>query len=187
MPAEDEPKEEAAVDELKNLTEEEKDEVKEVFEIFDKENNQTIENAMLGTLLRWLKYNPTDNDLKAYVKRFDPHNTGVIKLQSVLTIANEKKLDTDTVDELIEALRLFDNDNDGKITVPELRWAMTKLGDAFEEAQVDEMLKEIDKDNTGFVELLEFARISFNIKEEKPKEPKDAKKGEAKKDAKKKK
>ena len=39
MQAEDEPKEEQAVDELKNLTEEEKDEVKEVFEIFDKENN----------------------------------------------------------------------------------------------------------------------------------------------------
>ena len=96
-----------------------------------------------------------------------------------MSIANEKKLDTDTVDELIEALRLFDSDNDGKITVPELRWAMTKLGDAFEEQQVDEMLKEIDKENTGFVEVLEFARISFNIKEEKPKEPKDPKKGDA--------
>ena len=41
------------------------------------------------------------------------------------------------------------------------------------------MLKEIDKENTGFVDVLEFARISFNIKEEKPKEPKDAKKGDA--------
>ncbi len=40
------------------------------------------------------------------------------------------------------------------------------------------MLKEIDKENTGFVEVLEFARISFNIKEEKPKG------GDAKKDAK---
>ena len=49
------------------------------------------------------------------------------------------------------------------------------------------MLKEIDKENTGFVDLLEFARITFNIKEEKPKEPKDPKKGEAKKDGKKKK
>ena len=51
----------------------------------------------------------------------------------MLQIANDKKLDTDTVDELIEALKLFDTDSDGKITVPELRWAMTKLGDAFEE------------------------------------------------------
>ena len=41
------------------------------------------------------------------------------------------------------------------------------------------MLKEIDKENTGFVDVLEFARICFNIKEEKPKEPKDPKKGDA--------
>ena len=50
------------------------------------------------------------------------------------------------------------------------------------------MLKELDKEATGFVEVLEFARISFNIKEEKPKtDAKDAKKGDPKKDAKKKK
>ncbi len=78
-------------------------------------------------------------------------------------------IDSDTIDELIEAMRLFDSDQDGKLTVPELRWALTKLGDAFEETQVDEMLKEIDKENTGFVEVLEFARICFNIKEDKPK------------------
>ena len=42
-------------------------------------------------------------------------------------------LDSDTIDELIEALKLFDTDHDGKITVPELRWALTKLGDVFEE------------------------------------------------------
>ena len=45
IPLDEEPKEEQVVDELKNLTEEEKEEVKEVFEMFDKENNQTIEKA----------------------------------------------------------------------------------------------------------------------------------------------
>ena len=43
------------------------------------------------------------------------------------------------------------------------------------------MLKEIDKEATGTVDLLEFAKICFNIKEEKPKETKDAKKDAPKK------
>ena len=133
LPVEEDAAQEQAPDELKNLTEEMKEEIKEVFEIFDKENNQTIEKAMLGTVLRWLKFNPTDRDLQNYAKVYDKHNTGVIHLKHVLSICNEKVLDTDTVDELVEALRLFDTDNDGKITVPELRWALTKLGDAFEE------------------------------------------------------
>ena len=47
------------------------------------------------------------------------------------------------------------------------------------------MLKEVDKEGTGFVDVLEFAKTAFNIKEEKPK-AKDAKK-DAGKDAKKKK
>ena len=50
------------------------------------------------------------------------------------------------------------------------------------------MLKELDKENTGFVDVMELSRIAFNIKEEKPKDDKkDAKKGDPTKDAKKKK
>ena len=95
---------------------------------------------------------------------------------------NAKMLDSDTIDELIEAMRLFDTDNDGKVTVPEFRWAMTKLGDAFEEQQVDEILKEIDKEQTGFVDVLEFSKTAFNVKEEKPKDkPKKDDKAAAKK------
>ena len=148
--------------------------------MFDKENNQTIEKGMLSTVLRWLKFNPTEREMAEHYKKYDPNNTGFISLKQVMQIVNIKMLDSDTIDELIEAFRLFDTDNDGKVTVPELRWAMTKLGDCFEEQQVDDMLKEIDKENTGFIDVLEFARISFNIKEEKPKEDKK----DAKKDAK---
>ena len=137
---------------------------------------------MLSTVLRWLKFNPTEREMQEHFAKHDRENRGIITLKSVLSIVNAKMLDSDTIDELIEAMRLFDTDNDGKLTVPELRWAMTKLGDCFEEQQVDEMLKEIDKENTGFVDVLEFARISFNVKEEKPKEDKkDAKKEPPKK------
>ena len=150
--------------------------------MFDKENNQTIEKGMLSTVLRWLKFNPTEREMREHFEKHDRENRGYITLKSVLSIVNAKMLDSDTIDELIEAMRLFDTDNDGKVTVPELRWALTKLGDCFEEQQVDEMLKEIDKENTGFVDVMEFARISFNIKEEKPKEDKkDAKKEPPKK------
>ena len=142
----------------------------------------------MATVLRWLKFNPTERETQEYLKKYDPNSTTTfITLKQVLQIVNLKMLDSDTIDELIEAMKLFDTDHDGKLTVPELRWALTKLGDVFEEQQVDEMLKEIDKENTGFIEIMEFARISFNIKEEKPKDDKKDKKADPKKDAKKKK
>jgi Ca2+-binding EF-hand superfamily protein len=74
-------------------------------------------------------------------------------------------MDTDTIDELVEAMKLFDTDKDGRLNVPELRWAMTKLGDAMDEPMVDEMIKEVDGDADGYIDILEFAKVCFNIKE----------------------
>ena len=81
--------------------------------------------------------------------------------------------DTDSLEELIEALRLFDGDQDGKITVPEMRWAMTALGEEMDETMVDGLINESDKEKTGFINILDFAKLCFGIKE-KPKveEPK---------------
>ena len=79
-------------------------------------------------------------------------------------------MEPDSIEELIEAMKVLDTNNDGTISVPELRWAMTQLGDALEASAVDEMIKEIDPDNKGYVDIMEFAKISFNIKEKKGKE-----------------
>ena len=108
-----------------NLNPEEMEEVCDVFDIFDKNKDETIETASLGQVLRWLKFNPTETELKEYVDRYDPTKKEFITLESVKTIVNDLMVNPDTVDQLIEALKLFDHDNDGKITVPEMRWFLT--------------------------------------------------------------
>jgi Ca2+-binding EF-hand superfamily protein len=149
-----------------------KEEVLEVFDMFDKEKNEHVPTTDLQTILQWLKFNPTTDDLKGFKDRFDPTHKGEISQHAVLTICDEMMESPDTIEQLEEALTLFDHDNDGKITVPEFRWAMSKLGDAFEEKEVDEIIKEIDKEGTGFIEILQFCKTSFNVKEEKIKEAK---------------
>jgi Ca2+-binding EF-hand superfamily protein len=119
----------------------------------------------LGTLLRWLKFNPTERELKDFAHEFDPMNTNLVNKKTVMKIVDRKMMDTDTIDELVEAMKLFDTDRDGRLNVPELRWAMTKLGDVMDEAIVDEMIKEVDGDNDGLIDILEFAKVCFNIKE----------------------
>ena len=83
-----------------------------------------------------------------------------------MSIVNEKILEPDTIEEFIEAAKIFDHDNDGKIEVAELRYAMSRLGDVLEDSTVDELIAELDKEKTGFVEIVEWARITF--KWEKP-------------------
>ena len=78
-----------------------------------------------------------------------------------MTIVNDKILEPDTIDEFVEAAKIFDHDNDGKIDVAELRYAMSRLGDVLEESTVDELIAALDTEKTGFIEILEWAKMTF--------------------------
>ena len=52
-----------------------KEEVAEVFDMFDKEKLLEIDMSALGTLLRWLKFNPLDRELRDYQERYDKNNS----------------------------------------------------------------------------------------------------------------
>ena len=149
--------------------------------MFDREKNQTIDVASLGTVLQWLKFNPTDTELREYAQEFDKNKTNQISLKKVLAICNRKVLEPDTIDETIEALKLFDHDKDGKIEVTELRWAMTKLGDPLEDSVLDGMINELDPEKTGFVDIMSLSKVTHNVKEEKDKGEKGGKKDTGKK------
>ena len=154
-----------------NLNAKARENVKEKFTIFDKENNGYVDTASLGTMLRWLNYNPTETELAEYVRTYDAQGKDQILLEHVMErqiflarlmeIVNAKILEPDTIDEFIEAAKVFDHDNDGKIEVSELRYAMSCLGDKLDDQLVDELIGELDKEKTGLVEIVEWARITF--------------------------
>ena len=150
---------------FKMISEELKEEIEECFDIFDKDKDGQINYVELGTLLRWLKFNPTEREMKEFATEFDPMSTNLVNKRTVMKIVDRKLMDTDTIDELVEAMKLFDSDRDGRLNVPELRWALTKLGDVMDEGSVDEMIKEADGDSDGLIDILEFAKLCFNIKE----------------------
>lgn len=151
--------------EFKMLNDEIREEIDECFDIFDKDKDGQITYVELGTLLRWLKFNPTEREMKDFATEFDQMSSNLVNKRTVMKIVDRKLMDTDTIDELVEALKLFDTDKDGRLNASELRWAMTKLGDAMDEGAVDEMIKEVDGDADGYIDILEFAKICFNIKE----------------------
>ena len=138
-----------------------RDRIREVFQIFDKEQQQYIESNNLGTLLRWLKFNPTETEMAEYLERYDQQRRNQITLDNVFSIVNDKIMEPDTIDEFIEAAKVFDHDNDGKIEVAELRYAMSRLGDMLDEALVDDLIADLDKEKTGLIDIMEWARMTF--------------------------
>lgn len=47
---------------------------------------------------------------------------------------------------------MFDKDGNGYITAAELRFVMTNLGEKMTDEEVDEMVKEADKDGDGQID-----------------------------------
>ena len=149
----------------KNLNPDKLEEIDEIFDLFDKDKDGLISYFDFTNMLRWLAFNPTGREIEAYAEKYDTQKSGLISLRDVKDVVDKKTMEPDTIEELIESMKILDTNNDGTISVPELRWALTQLGDAMEQPQVDDMIKEIDSDNKGFVEIMEFAKMCFNIKE----------------------
>ena len=56
-------------------------------------------------------------------------------------------------DDLQKAFMIFDRDGDGFITVKELRYLLTNLGERHTEEEVTEMIKEVDLNRKGKVDF----------------------------------
>lgn len=77
--------------------------------------------------------------------------SGTIDFPEFLTMMARKMRDSDTEEELREAFRVFDKDENGYISAAELHHVMTNLGEKLTEEEVDEMIREADIDGDGQV------------------------------------
>ena len=67
-----------------------------------------------------------------YKQIYDQGQKNQITSDQLMQIVNDKAGEPDTLEEFVEAAKVFDHDNDGKIEVAELHYAMSRLGDPLE-------------------------------------------------------
>ncbi|XP_016408274.1 calmodulin-alpha-like [Sinocyclocheilus rhinocerous] len=146
------------------LTEEQIAEFKEAFSLFDKDGDGTITTKELGTVMRSLGQNPTEAELQDMINEVDADGNGTIDFPEFLTMMARKMKDTDSEEEIREAFRvfdkeafsLFDKDGDGTITTKELGTVMRSLGQNPTEAELQDMINEVDADGNGTIDFPEF-------------------------------
>ena len=66
-----------------------------------------------------------------------------------LNMMAKKMENTDSEEEIREAFRVFDKDNNGYITTDEMRFVMGHIGEKLTEDEIEEMIKEADQDEDG--------------------------------------
>lgn len=110
------------------FSEEELADFREAFSLFDRTGKGVITTKDLGTVMRALGVNPTEAELKDYIKEVDKEGKGTIDFPGLLVIMVHSMKEEDSEEKLIEAFRVFDKEDTGIISVNDFRHIMMDIG-----------------------------------------------------------
>ncbi|CAO3686449.1 unnamed protein product [Rhizopus stolonifer] len=148
-------------------TQEQLDEWKEAFSLYDKKGNSTVSSANLGDLLRGLGQNPTEAEVRELIKE-TAKSKSISETQefdidfgtflSILTRPDGFK-PAGSSQEFIQGFQVFDKEGDGYISAGELRYVLTNLGEKLTDEEVNELLKEVEVGKDGRINYIDFVTV----------------------------
>lgn len=147
------------------VADEELEEFKDAFRIFDTDQNGRIDAEELGTVLKKLNFKFSDDQINQMVNAVDDNGDGVIDIDEFIAIMKSRKSKGKKVkqktykDELKAAFKVFDIDGNGLISSSELSGIMTNLGENLSEDDIDFMIGLIDDNHDGEIDFNEFEKL----------------------------
>ncbi|GAB1521059.1 EF-hand 1, calcium-binding site protein [Rhizoctonia solani] len=131
------------------------EELREAFQIFDKNGDGQITTTELSSLLHALS--TPIHDIDNIIAQADANEDGALDLGEFLLLMSEKlnsgqKTDT----ELRQVFDRFDKDGSGSIERGELGKAVALLGDQLTDQELAMIMREVDADGDGRVSFEEF-------------------------------
>merc|ERR1712216_722343 len=141
------------------LTEEQKQEIKEAFDLFDTDGSGNIDSKELKVAMRALGFEPKREEIKKLISEVDKDGSGVIDFPEFLDMMTAKMAERDPREEMMKAFRLFDDDETGKISFKNLKRVAKELGENMTDEEIGEMIEEADRDGDGEIGEEEFFRI----------------------------
>lgn len=143
------------------LDDEQISELRGIFRSFDRNNDGTLTQLELNSLLRSLGLKPSAEQLEGFIQRADTNNNGLIEFSEFVALVAPELLPAKspyTEEQLRQLFRMFDRDGNGFITAAELAHSMAKLGHALTAEELTGMIKEADMDGDGMISFQEFAQ-----------------------------
>ena len=141
------------------LTEEQMQEIREAFDLFDTDGSGSIDAKELKVAMRALGFEPKKEEIKKMIADIDTDGSGTIDFNEFLEMMTAKMSERDPMEEIIKAFRLFDDDETGKISFKNLKRVAKELGENMTDEELQEMIDEADRDGDGEVSEEEFIRI----------------------------
>merc|ERR1712223_2360624 len=143
------------------FTEDQVEDFKEVFQLFDTKGDGLIQVTQVGEVPRALGQNPTEGEVKKLIQTTctsekDARVTFEMFLPMLQDVSS--KPIRDTVDDFVEGLKHFDKEGNGLISAVELRHLLTGLGEKMSEEEVEQLIHG-KEDSQGNINYEEFVKM----------------------------
>lgn len=141
------------------LTEEQKVEIKEAFNLFDTDKDGSLDYHEFKVAMRALGFDLKKAEVLKLLREFDKSGQGQIEFDDFNKVMTEKILQRDPIEELRKAFALFDDDSTGKISLKNLRRVAREIGEDLDDNELQAMIDEFDLDQDGEINEQEFISI----------------------------
>ena len=141
------------------LTDEQKNEIKEAFSSFEAEGLTPDE---LKSAMKTLGFDSNNNEVSKILDKIDTKK-GPLKFDDFMDVMLEKESEKDPDDELRKAFRIRCEEGTDKITMKSLSKICVDLGEKIGEDELQEMIGEADKDQDEELGEEDFIKIMKKI------------------------
>merc|ERR1712021_271669 len=118
------------------LSEEQLDEVREAFGLFDADASGSIDVRELKAAMRALGFEIKNEELKKMVADVDTDGSGMIEFGEFLEMMTGKMGEKDSREDIEKVFKLFDDDNTNKISFRNLARVAEELGENIDDEEM---------------------------------------------------
>ena len=141
------------------LTEDEIEEIKEAFDLFDTDGSGSIDPKELRAAMQSLGFEAKNQTIYQMITDLDKNKSGNIDFEEFLDMMTARMSDKDTREDINKVFRLFDDDTSGSITIRNLRRVARELGETMTDEELQEMVERADTNGDGAVSMDDFYNI----------------------------
>ena len=145
------------------LTKEQEKKLDEAFFLIDQDNDKSISINEVGLLLRALGIFISEKDIEQLKSKLG--NEGELVSYDEFKKIYKKKLKTNlSSNDLIDALKYFDEGENGKINLEQIKHGLMTLGEPLSEEEFKILEDELEFDEDGNIDYIELANKIYGNK-----------------------
>jgi Ca2+-binding EF-hand superfamily protein len=141
------------------LSDEQLEELREAFGLFDSDNKGALDARELKAAIRAMGFDVKKEQVRKMMQEIGREPSQLVSQEDFFEIMREKMHEKGSKEEVHRIFQLFDEDRLGKITLKNLKKIAIEIGDPASDEELRELIAEADRDGDGALNFDEFYRV----------------------------